>query len=437
MSLKHNTLWNLFGSGVPFLLGAVTIPYLLREAGVEAFGILTLVWALIGYFSLFDFGLGRAITQQVSANRASGQTEELPSLVKTGLLFILGTGLTGGLLLAVFAAPLGTQWLNVSESLQRSTIYSFCIASLGIPMTTLTTGLKGVLEAYEDFKLINLLRLFLGAANFGLPVLSVMMFGPSLPIMVCSLIFARLAVLGAHMLLVYRKLPPGWLKASFSKERMKGLLPFGAWMTLSNLVSPLMVVADRFIISSILGASLVAYYTVPSDFLIRILIVPAALSVALFPRLTSVMATDRKAAKQLYEKSLKVTSLTMLLICLCIAVGSYWGLSLWLGEEFARNSWQVTSILAVGLFMNGIAQIPYAAVQASGNARVTALLHLGEFIFYIPLLFLFLHLFGLIGAAMIWVLRVGVDLMFLLKVANESTAEPHQSDSVVPAEVAN
>jgi O-antigen/teichoic acid export membrane protein len=58
MSLKRNTIWNLAGTGLPLLLGAITIPYLIARVGVEAFGVLTLVWALIGYFSLFDFGLG-------------------------------------------------------------------------------------------------------------------------------------------------------------------------------------------------------------------------------------------------------------------------------------------------------------------------------------------------------------------------------------------
>lgn len=419
MSLKRNTIWNMLGAGIPFLLGIVTIPYLLRRVGVESFGILTLVWSMIGYFSLFDFGLGRALTQQVAAKRAEGQIEELPSLIKTGLLFTLGAGLAGGILLAVLAYPLGLKWLNVSSGLQASTIHALFVAAVGIPMTTLTVGLKGVLEAYEDFKAANLLRMLLGLANFGLPVLSVMIFGPSLSMMVVSLIIVRLIILVAHLILVHRKLPLGWLKASFDKKKMHDLLSFGSWMTISNIVSPLMVVADRFIISSIMGASLVAYYTVPSDFLIRILILPGALASALFPRLTSMMATDSAGAKSVYEKSLKITILVMLPICLGIAVFSYWGLYFWLGQAFAQNSWKITSILSLGLLMNGIAQVPFAAVQAAGKAKTTAFLHVGEFVFYLPLLFVALHYLGLIGAAIIWVVRVTADLLILLKCAKK------------------
>jgi O-antigen/teichoic acid export membrane protein len=431
MSLKNNTLWNLLGSGLPLLLGAVTIPYLLRNVGVEAFGILTLIWALIGYFSIFDFGLGRALTQQVASARASGQVGELTSLVKTGLMFIFLTGMLGGFSLAILANPLGYKWLNITVPLQQETVYSLLIAAPSIPIITVTIGLKGLLEAYEDFKSVNLLRLLLGLANFGLPVLSIMMLGQSLFFMVLSLIIARIGIFGAHLYLVHKRIQICWMRGNFSMQKMKVLLSFGVWMTVSNIVGPLMVVADRFIISSILGASLIAYYTVPSDFLIRLLIVPGALAAALFPRLTSMMAIDREKAWHVYDKSLKLTVVTMLPICLGIAIGSYWGITFWLGLDFAQESWRIASILAVGLFLNGVAQIPFAAVQAAGRAQATAVLHLGEFVFYIGLLLLLLHFFGLIGAAIGWVIRVGADLSFLLifakKYRYEETVCPPQS----------
>src|SRR5690606_31555838 len=126
-------------------------------------------WALIGYFGLFDFGLGRALTQQIASRIGSNHQDEIPHLTKSGLVFTTCTGLAGGVLLAVLATPSGHSWLKVSVDLQVETVYSLLLAALGVPLTTLTTGLRGVLEAYEDFKAVNLLRLALGAANFGFP----------------------------------------------------------------------------------------------------------------------------------------------------------------------------------------------------------------------------------------------------------------------------
>lgn len=414
MSLRRNTIWNLAGIGLPLLLAAVTIPYLIRQVGIEAFGILTLVWALIGYFSLFDFGLGRALTQQVAAARSAGLEATLPSLVKTGLWFNAGTGLVGGVVLAMIAWPLAQRWLNVSLPLQDSTLSALLISAIGIPFTTATTGLRGILEAYEDFRIVNLLRMVLGAANFGLPALSVMFLSNSLVWMVLSLIGARVVMFFLHAWMAHQKLPSGWMNAPFSKDKMRGLLGFGAWMTVSNIVSPLMVTADRFVISGVLGASMVAYYTVPFEALIRVLVIPGALTAALFPRLTILMVSDVAEARRLYRKCLKIVTAALLPVCLVIGLGSSWGLTLWLGEDFAAHSWVIVSVMAAGLLLNGIAHVPFAAIQAAGDARTTACLHLFELALYIPLLFFCMQAFGILGAAIAWTARVGLDFFALM-----------------------
>jgi maltodextrin utilization protein YvdJ len=50
MPLRHNTLWNLAGSGLPLIAAAALIPFMLQHLAMvtltEAFGVLTLIWAL-------------------------------------------------------------------------------------------------------------------------------------------------------------------------------------------------------------------------------------------------------------------------------------------------------------------------------------------------------------------------------------------------------
>ena len=409
--MLRNVSWGLAGMGLPLLLGAVAIPFLLRNLGVESLGILTLVWALIGYFSLFDFGLGRALTQQISVSLAADNSKDVPALAKSGLLFTLVTGVAGGLLLAALAEPLGFQWLGISKPLQQSAAWSLLIAALGIPMTTATAGLGGILEAYGDFRTVNLLRMMLGIANFGLPVLCVLLVGPSLSWIIASLIGARFVVLIGHLIFVNKRLPSGWRAMPVSKVQLRRLSSFGAWLTISNLVSPLMVNADRFVISMVLGAEMVAYYTVPSEMLMRLLILPSALSAVLFPRLAGMLVSDQVNAVSLYRQCLSWCALVMTPVCLATALLSRWGLSLWLGTDFADRSWQIVVCLAVGVWVNSLAFVPFAAIQAAGHAKVTAKIHMVELLGYVPLLFWVLSTFGLIGAALVWVARVCIDMV--------------------------
>jgi O-antigen/teichoic acid export membrane protein len=420
MSLKKNSLWNLLGNGAPLLLGFITIPFLLKQSGVEVFGILTMVWGLIGYFSLFDFGLGRALTQTVAQRRLSGSPAELREVISLGLIMVLVAGVLGGLLLAAVARPLGSSWLSVSEALQGDVIGALFIAALGIPLTTVTSGLRGVLEAYEDFRDVSILRIILGLANFGMPALTIVFFGVSLEWMVLSLVLARLVILVAHLLLVLNKTHLRFIYPNAQSEDVKGLLAFGSWMTVSNIVNPLMVTADRFVIASLVGASVVAYYTVPFEVLIRFLIIPGALTAVLFPRLAALMFNERLAAKRLFDRALWVIAAVMFALCSAAALGAFFGLQLWLGREFAENSWYLAAILSVGIFFNSMAQLPYAAAQAAGHVKATAKVHIFELFIYVPMLFLFVNYYGLLGAAMAWVLRVLLDMMLMFYLSNKA-----------------
>src|ERR1700693_577565 len=72
--LAANLVWNLAGESMPVLAAVVAIPILVHRLGTDRFGVLTLSWAVAGYFGLFDFGLGRALTkamaQELSVSRS-------------------------------------------------------------------------------------------------------------------------------------------------------------------------------------------------------------------------------------------------------------------------------------------------------------------------------------------------------------------------------
>ena len=81
MSLPRIALWNLAGTAIPIVAGLALIPFTLNRLGSEAFGVLTLVWGLIGNFSVFDLGVGRVLTVQLSRLAATGQDADAGALV--------------------------------------------------------------------------------------------------------------------------------------------------------------------------------------------------------------------------------------------------------------------------------------------------------------------------------------------------------------------
>src|SRR5437588_8528932 len=91
-ALAVNVLWNLIGQTAPLAVAVVAIPLLVRGLGTERFGILALAWSVMGYFSLFDFGLGRALTQLVAQELGRKNNRDIHNLVWTalGLMLLFG-----------------------------------------------------------------------------------------------------------------------------------------------------------------------------------------------------------------------------------------------------------------------------------------------------------------------------------------------------------
>ena len=413
MSLSKNTLWNIAGNAVPLVIGAVTIPLLIQRLGIERFGILTLLWTIIGYFSLFDFGIGRAITQQVAAYVAEQQHDKIPSTIKAGLEFTILTGMLGMVILLLGAYPLSHRGLSISAELHHEVFVSLIIAAIGIPFATFSSGQRGALEGYESFQASNLARMFLGISIFLFPFIAFVLHGPSLVFITLWLVGARIISCLLLTWLVGR-LPSGkFWRVKIAPGTRKRLFSFGAWMAITNLVSPLLVNADRFVVSFLMGAAMVAYYTVPLEFLVRLLILPGALGTSLLPKLTRDNSSGTQEADKTFWISVKLVAAVMFVLCVLASVLAYPLMKIFISESFATQSWLLCVILSVGILANSIAYIPYTALHAMGYAKPTGVLHTVELLVYLPVLYLLVRYFGLTGAAVAWTARTSCDALAL------------------------
>jgi O-antigen/teichoic acid export membrane protein len=188
-------------------------------------------------------------------------------------------------------------------------------------------------------------------------------------------------------------------------------------MTVSNVVGPVLVYLDRFFIATIIGAAAVAYYVTPFEIVTRLLMLPWAFAGVLFPLIASTFTPNPQRSARLFSRGMRLIFLTLFPFVLCAIAFAHEGLALWVGESFASHSDVVLRWLAVGVFMNGIVQVPFATIQAAGRADLTARIHLIELPLYVPTLWWMAHRWGIEGAAVAWMLRGGLDLVVQFIVA--------------------
>ena len=411
-ALARNTVWNLIGQGAPLLVALFAIPLLIKGLGTARFGVLTLAWAVVGYFSLFDLGLGRALTKLVAEKLGAEQAEDIPRLICTALALMGVLGIIGALVAASISPWLVYDILKIPHALQGETLNAFYLLSLSIPVVISAIGLRGVLEAHQRFDLTNIVRIPLGIFTFLGPLI-VLPFSNSLFPVVAVLVGVRILTCGVFLALCLRQVPA--LRHNIRPQRTMvwPLISFGSWMTVTNIIGPLMTYMDRFLIGALISVTAVAYYTTPYEVVTKLLLISGALVGVLFPAFSTTLAQDRARTTQLFGRGVNYIFLAFFPLLLVIVTFAHEGLSLWLGEEFADNSAFVLQWLAVGAFINSIAQIPFALVQGAGRPDLTAKMHLIELPFYLLTLWWLLGVFGIKGAAVAWVVRVSIDTLIL------------------------
>lgn len=412
MSIRRNTFYNLLGSFLPLLVSLVTIPIYIGLIGESRYGVLAIVWLLLGYFGIFDLGLGRATAQKISALR-DAPAKERAQLFWTALSMNVGLGIVGGLLIWPFAIYFFQSLFKIEVFLQTEIQHAIPWLILAVPMAIVSGTLSGALQGRERFFELNLISIS-GTALFQLLPLAVAQFySIDLNILLPVIIFTRLLTMLAlferckrHIIFNY--------SPYFSKTQARQLLHFGGWVTVTSFVSPMMVILDRFIIGAIMGAKAVTYYTVPFQLAERTRMIPGALTSALFPRLS---AASREQEKLLADESMTVLVVIMTPIILACILFIEPFLTWWVGSEFADKSTLIGQIMLMGFWVNGLASIPYAQLQARGKPALVAKCHLFELIPYLLLLYFGLNQFGLPGAAVAFALRGFVDFVLLAALA--------------------
>ncbi len=407
---------NFSSTVLPLSIGLWAIPLLIDLIGLERFGLLSIAWMIVGYFGLLDMGLGRALTQKIAAQIGFYETNYLRSLIVQSLIVILVVGVLGALLFAMLAEKLVFDIFTISQTLHMETIRAFYWLSLTIPFVILSTSLFGILEGQLYFGWIALLRAPLGVMMFLAPLAISHYFSQELDWLLASLFLVRLVIFVFLSVIVF-KTTADFVGQSASKTQLKSLFIFGGWISVSNLVSPMMVYFDRFYIAAILSASVVAFYTTPFDLLTKLLFIPAALVGVMFASFATDWLGNPKLVVARYKWSLFVVFVTMLPIMLVTNIYAFEGMSWWLGADFAQQSYQIVQWLSIGVLLNALAMVPFAFVQATGRADITAKIHLLELPIYVLLLWFFIDEFGLLGAAMAWTIRVAVDLFVLFFMA--------------------
>ncbi|WP_437880298.1 flippase [Pseudomonas sp. LRF_L74] len=401
-----NSFWNIGGFVVPSLIAIPAMGVIARILGVELFGLFTIFFTIFGFASILDAGLSRAVIREVSIYRSD--SAKLVEILSTSLITVLVVSVVGSMIFYMSSSAIASAF-SVSAEHFQDVVLALKIISISFPFMLVSQIYTGVLEGLENFRSINLQKTITGSILALLPLFFILS-DASLSAGVAGLALARIISTFINHYCVDRHVRITLL--AFDRIVCRQLLSNGGWVSVSNLVSPLILYCDRFVLANMFGAKNVAFYTAPSEVVNRISVFPNAISRVLFPLFSHSQAQGFKD-KSVRNGYLLVTG-SAILVSLPFFLFPDLILNFWVGKEYGCESANILIVLLIGMLVNSMAQVEFAEIQAKGYFKVTAIIHVVELVPYFCILFFLLDMYGLIGAACASTFRAALDFVFLL-----------------------
>src|SRR5579871_393944 len=259
----HNVLWSWIGVAFAILAGLVLSPITIRQLGEEGYGIWALVFALIDYYDILDFGFRSAVVKYTAHYRALDEPEQVYTVINTALVYfsLIGAIVMLGTLL-VFRSLHALFQITPPFRPQFATL--ILLVGFSWSLGAVCHSFSATLEGYQRFDLSNRAWItYTGVRSIGCLVVLLMGYG---------LVPLGIMVVSSQVLLYvlnYRNfqeiLPDYRFKLRGAQLSMlRKLAAYGSHTFLANSSWQVATQAPSILIGHFLPAAFVGFYAAPN-----------------------------------------------------------------------------------------------------------------------------------------------------------------------------
>ncbi|HST78404.1 MAG TPA: flippase [Verrucomicrobiae bacterium] len=402
--LVQNTASNFAGQLIITVLAFFSTPYITHKLGASQYGALSLLMVYLFAFSLLNLGMNASLVKYLAELLPKKQTEEMQQYLSTSLTVLVGIGAGIAVLVFILAGMIVRHCFNGSANLAPSTVLALRIASVAFILQFLIQVASSIPAAAQRFEIINLVRAGSEALRIIVTVV-LLALGFGLPSLMAVVIFASLCACMAYALTSRRVIPGLQLHPGFSHRHLRSLLRHSRYVLVVNLSNQLVGTMDNFLIGAFLPIANVAYYAIAYTLAQRLWTFVGNLISVVFPAASAFAGAEKQdQVKELYLRGMKVAAAAGCFPALALSIFSRPFLLYWLGPDYAKQGAVVLSLLALGFLVNSFTYVPYQVLQSTHYANTAAKGSIVYGAMNLTLFFLLIPRFGIIGAAVAFLL---------------------------------
>jgi O-antigen/teichoic acid export membrane protein len=251
-----------FALGFNILAGLFLSPYIIHHLGDDAFGLWILIFAITGYYGLFDLGIRSSIIRYVANYSTTKKTDELNRLINTALFAYGGIGTVAILITITLSFFVGSIFRISGNSIHVAR-WLFLMAGSAVAMGFPLGVFGGILEGLQRFYVLNftsvsstLVRalLIVIALRHGRGLLTVALITVSLPLLTGLV----------NVAVVLRILPLRFGFKHLNRESLQRIASYSGATFIIIIAGRLRFKTDAVIIGTFLSSAAITYFTIGS-----------------------------------------------------------------------------------------------------------------------------------------------------------------------------
>ena len=393
MSVRHNIVANYLGNAWGALAQIAFVPLYIGYLGIEAYGLIGIYASMQVLLSLLDVGLTPTLTREMARFKASTlQVDAARALLRTVEIVCICVALM--IFVVVFAGAhwLAANWLKAEVLPVETIVTSIKLMGVLVAMRWFSGLYRGVIMGLQHFT-------FATVRGAGV-LLALAWISPSIVIFVLYQICISLI----ELLVLFRKswhYLPSLEKANFSQKSLSSVWRFSASLSMIFLLVLLLTQADKILLSKMVPLTEFGYYALASSLASSLSMLITPISGVAYPRLTELVERgDVSAIASAYHRFSQL--LTMILVpgALVLILFSDRILMLWIGDIVTVGATaHLVSLLAVGVMLNGLMNIPNCLQLAYGNTTLLVALYSALVFAFIPTIYFGVSAYGAVAAA--------------------------------------
>lgn len=398
-SILKNSVYNLFGWILPLVVSFLTVPYIVRMLGDDGYGVLMLVIAVIGYFSLLDINLTAGSIRYVAEYHAKGDKNSVNEVLSLSLLSYTVIGIIGASLIYFSTDLFLMDWLKIPQDLKGVTRIIFHLAAIGFFLNIIQSYLSSIPKAIHRFDIAAKIEAGFGISLMVLTVALLYMGFSLLGVVILRLIIAFLNCMTLFVV-VKKMIPYSRFISSISRAVIHKMASFSGYSFLSKIAGTITGNTDRLIIGTLISSAAVTLYTIPFLLASRLMNISVRLSMVLFPVASELGALGkREDLKEIYISMSRHIFFLNIVITTILCLFSEQILQIWMGNDFAQKTHIILVLIALGIFIDTLTNLPSLVNDGLSFPQVTGGFAFARALFGFLALLIGAIYYGLLGVA--------------------------------------